>query len=155
MIYIMFTRDLTIGLLIITNMKYILKNKEIELTQEEVQEIVKQNTTPKGIEIKNRFTGDIIFSSTKDTMKEAVEEAVESGANLYEASLNEADLRGAYLSEASLNEANLYGANLSGADLRGAEMQNAKFYGKGGETKINKDQVEDFHKALGIVVTDK
>ena len=45
-------------------MKYTLKNKEIELTQEEVQEIVKQNTTPKGIEIKNRFTGDIIFSST-------------------------------------------------------------------------------------------
>ena len=121
-------------------MKYTLKNKEIELTQEEVQEIVKQNTTPKGIEIKNRFTGDIIFSSTKDTMKEAVEEAVESGA-----SLREADLSGA----------NLFGADLSGANLFGAEMQNAKFYGKGGETKINKDQVEDFHKALGIVVTDK
>ena len=111
-------------------MKYTLKNKEIELTQEEVQEIVKQNTTPKGIEIKNRFTGDIIFSSTKDTMKEAVEEAVES-------------------------EANLSGANLRGANLREAEMQSAKFYGKGGETKINKDQVEDFHKALGILVTDK
>ena len=116
-------------------MKYTLKNKEIELTQEEVQEIVKQNTTPKGIEIKNRFTGDIIFSSTKDTMKEAVEEAVESRVNL----------RGANLRE----------ANLSGAYLYGAEMQNAKLYGKGGETKINKDQVEDFHKALGIVVTDK
>ena len=188
-------------------MKYTLKNKEIELTDEEVKEIVKQNSQPKeekkmGLEIKNRFTGNVIFTSTKTMWKEAVEEAVNSEANLREADLSRANLReadlsgadlsranlrGAYLSEANLSEAdliganlsranlreayliganlsgadliganlseaNLIGANLSGANLREAELQNARFYGRGGTTKIKKSQVDDFFKALGVIV---
>ena len=112
-------------------MKYTLKNKEIELTQEEVNEIIKQNTSPieekkVGIAIKNRFTGEVIFQSTKTTWKEAVEEG---GTDI------------------------CY-ADLYGADLRGAEMQNAKFYEKGGTTKIKKSQLDDFLKALGVVMED-
>ena len=182
-------------------MKYTLKNKEIELTQEEVNEIIKQNTSPieekkVGIAIKNRFTGEVIFQSTKTTWKEAVEEggtdicyadlygadlrganlrganlrgadlygadlygadlrgANLRGADLYGADLYGADLRGANLYGANLRGADLYGADLRGANLRGAEMQNAKFYGKGGTTKIKKSQLDDFLKALGVVMED-
>ena len=73
-----------------------------------------------GLEIKNRWTGDIIFTSTKTTWKEAVEEA---------------DLRE---------------ADLCGADLRGAELNRAKFYGKGGHKKLTKEQVPVFLTALGF-----
>lgn len=51
-----------------------------------------------GIEIKNRFTGDIIFQSTKTTCKEAVQECVDEAkengtrANLTNADLTNADL---------------------------------------------------------------
>ena len=73
-----------------------------------------------GIAIKNRFTGDIIFQSTKTTYKEAVEEAIKSGANLSGANLIEANL-----SEADLSKANLSGADLSGADLSKADLSEA------------------------------
>jgi len=155
-------------------MKYIINNKEIELSNEEVAEIVKQNNTPveeKKVKIKNRFTGAVIFQSTKTTLIEAVEEgraylygadlsgAYLSGADLRGADLRGANLRGANLRGANLNEAYLSGANLreadlSGADLREAEMQNVKFYGKGGTTKIKKSQLEDFLKALGVIMED-
>ena len=85
-----------------------------------------------GIAIKNRFTGDIIFQSTKTTYKEAVEEAIKSEANLSGADLSKANLSKAYLSKAylskayligaNLSEANLSEANLSGADLSGADL---------------------------------
>ena len=83
-----------------------------------------------GLEIKNRWTGDIIFTSTKTTWKEAVEEA-----NLCEADLCGADLRGANLCEANLCE---------------AELNRAKFYGKGGHKKLTKEQVPVFLTALGF-----
>ena len=83
-----------------------------------------------GIAIKNRFTGDIIFQSTKTTYKEAVEEAIKSeanlsGANLSGADLSEANLSKAYLIGANLSEADLSKANLSGADLSGADLSKA------------------------------
>ena len=62
-----------------------------------------------GIAIKNRFTGDIIFQSTKTTYKEAVEEAIKSEANLSGADLSGADLSKADLSWAYLSEAKLDG----------------------------------------------
>ncbi len=97
-----------------------------------------------GIAIKNRFTGDIIFQSTKTTYKEAVEEAIKSEANLSEANLSWADLReanlsgadlskadlsGAYLSKANLSWADLSEANLSGVDLSEADLSEAKLDG--------------------------
>jgi hypothetical protein len=59
------------------------------------------------IEIKNRYTGAVKFTSEKSTIKEAV---VDNKADLREADLYGADLYGA----------NLRGANLCEADLRGA-----------------------------------
>jgi uncharacterized protein YjbI with pentapeptide repeats len=124
------------------------------------------------ITIKDKWSGEAIFESTKTTLKEAVEEAVENGenlhyanlhyANLYGANLNEANLRGADLSDANLCNSNLYGANLRGANLHGAdlykanlngaELMNAKFYGKGGTSKLTKKQLPEFLNALGFQV---
>ena len=99
------------------------------------------------IEIKNRWTGNILFEylSENNTIKKTVAEAIKSGAdlrganlrgadlreadlceaNLREANLRGAYLRGAYLSEANLREADLRGANLRGANLRGANLRGA------------------------------
>ena len=127
-----------------------------------------------GIAIMSRWAGGkIVFQSSKSTMKEAVVEAVKSGANLYGANLHEADLSGANLHEADLSGAdlheadlsgaNLYGANLYeaelyeadlyGADLYGADLQSAKFYGTTDNPQILKqNQVTDFLAALGFKV---
>ena len=77
-----------------------------------------------------------------------------SGANLRDAVLSGANLRSAVLSDADLRSANLSGADLSGADLSGANLFRAKFYGRGGKTKIKTSQIAQFHEALGIVVED-
>ena len=87
-----------------------------------------------------------------------------SKADLIEANLSEADLSGADLSKANLIEANLSEADLSGADLTGADLYganlhganlgSAKFYGKGGVTRIKPDQVTDFLDALGFQVEE-
>jgi hypothetical protein len=142
---------------------------------EKVQSVLKKAETvpePKKKTIIYKTDGSVLYESDKETVKEAVVEANLSGANLYEADLSEADLSGADLSGADLSEANLSGANLyeadlseadlseadlsradlSEADLSGAELYNAKFYGKGGTTKIKNNQVNDFLKALGIIV---
>jgi len=147
-----------------------------------MQKTVKEESEVECIAIKNRWSGDMIFQSTKTTWKEAVEEAVEncdnlhdadlSKANLHEADLSEADLSladlrhadlyGADLRHADLSGADLYDADLSGADLReanlyeanlnGAGLMNAKFYGKGGTLKLTKKQLPDFLNALGFQV---
>ena len=101
---------------------------------EELEKYVKQEETKKAkLEIKT-FAGTVLWESEKTTIKEAVEEAVEEGANL-----GGADLRG---------------ANLEGAYLRGANFYHTKFYGKSWNTKINKDQIDDFFEALGVVVEE-
>jgi hypothetical protein len=68
------------------------------------------------IEIKHRWTDDVLYSSAKGkTLRDAVIEVVASGANL----------KGADLSNANLSNANLSGADLSGANLKGADLSNA------------------------------
>ena len=76
-----------------------------------------------GIQIKNRWTGDIIFESEKTTYKEAIEEAVKSKADLSKANLSWADL-----SNANLSNANLSWADLSNADLSDAKIDGCLFY---------------------------
>jgi hypothetical protein len=83
------------------------------------------------MEIKNRFTGNVIFAGEFDSMKALVLAAFTSGANLrgadlYGANLRGADLRGADLYGADLGDADLYGADLYGANLRGADLRGAK-----------------------------
>ena len=85
------------------------------------------------------YNSDVVYESTKETLGEAVIEAVASGADLRGTDLGGADLRG---------------ADLRGTNLGGANLGHTKFYGRGGETKIKTSQVAQFHKALGIVVED-
>jgi len=94
------------------------------------------------IEIKNRFTGSIIFEYTKEnntiseTVKEYIRQELEKGrgsadlryanlhsANLRSADLRSADLHSANLSSANLRYANLHSANLSSADLSSADLR--------------------------------
>ena len=65
------------------------------------------------IEIRNRWTGSVVFEYTKEgnTITETVLEAIRCDANLCDADLCGADL---------------YGADLYGADLRGANLRDAK-----------------------------
>ena len=80
------------------------------------------------LQIKNRFTGSLIFEyeSENNTIKVTLLEAIKSNANLNGADLNGADLRSANLRSADLYGANLHGANLNGADLYGANLHGAK-----------------------------
>ena len=117
-----------------------------------------ETKSSKKLQILNQ-NGEVIYESEKTTLKEAVVEAVSRGANLGRADLRGANLGGANLGEAdlwgaNLGEADLWGADLWGADLGGAELMNAKFTGKGGKTRIKKSHIDDFFKALGIVVDD-
>lgn len=70
------------------------------------------------IEIKNRWTGKVLFEYEKEnnTIKDTLVEAVKNGACLGGADLLGADLDGAYLRGAYLG-----GAYLRDADLRDAE----------------------------------
>ena len=90
------------------------------------------------IKIRNRWTGSVVFEYTKErnTIAEAVLEAIRCDANLRDADLRDANLCGADLRDADLcdadlrgvdlRDANLRGANLCGADLRGADLRGAK-----------------------------
>lgn len=82
------------------------------------------------IEIKNRFSGKVVFSAECMGIKACVELAVNGdadlrGADLRGADLRGANLRGADLSDADLSDAYLRGANLSDANLRGANLRGA------------------------------
>ena len=90
------------------------------------------------MEIKNRFTGEIIFQNDCETIRECVICAISmadlshanlSGADLSGADLSGADLSGANIKVANLSGADLSGANLSGADLSGADLSEANLSG--------------------------
>ena len=100
-------------------------------------------TSKAKIQIKSCF-GTVLFESEKTTIKEAVSDAV----------LRDAVLRGAVLRDAVLRDADLRGADLRDADLRDADFFNSKFFGRGGTTRIKKAHVDDFFRALGVVVED-
>ena len=79
------------------------------------------------IEIKNRWTGEILFEYEKEnnTIKDTIVEAVKQRANLGGANLGGAYLGGANLGGANLGDAYLGGANLGGANLGDAYLGGA------------------------------
>ena len=98
------------------------------------------------IEIRNRWTGSVVFEYTKEgnTITETVLDAIRRGADLHSADLCDADLRGADLRcanlcdvdlrdadlrDADLRCADLCGADLCGANLYGADLRGANLYG--------------------------
>ena len=89
-------------------------------------------------QIQNRFTGEVIFESENQELKDAVCDAVRSEANLSGANLYGADLSGANLSRANLSGANLSEANLSGVDLSGVNLSRANLSGAKRNGKIIK-----------------
>ena len=126
-----------------------------------IKEQVENDKKETKLEIKNRFTGEVIFTSRKTTYKEAVEEAIEKKVSLQFANLRGADLKGANLKYANLEDADLkyanlecaslQGANLKGANLKYVDLYHAKLYGRGGGTRINKSQINAFLEALGVI----
>ena len=92
-----------------------------------------ESTKQVKIEIRNRWTGSVVFEYTKEgnTITETVLDAIRRGADLHSAylrgtDLRGANLRGANLCDADLCDANLRGADLRGTDLRGADLRDAK-----------------------------
>jgi len=73
------------------------------------------------IEIKRRFSGEVIFSVETDSFKSALEVAVRKGVDLRGVDLRGADLRGANFRGVDLRGVNLRGTNLRGVDLQGAK----------------------------------
>jgi len=79
--------------------------------------------------IKNRFSGNVMFSLNTKSFKLCVEVAVETRTDLSEADLSGTDLSGANLSGATLSGTDLFWANLSGADLSGANLSGTDLSG--------------------------
>ncbi len=67
------------------------------------------------MKILHKISGNVLFESVAETMRETVLDAIKQGANL----------SGADLSRANLSGADLFGANLSGSDLSGANLSKA------------------------------
>ena len=74
------------------------------------------------IEIKNRFTGEVICDGDFADLRDCI---VKNKADLRNADLRCADLRGADLRYADLRNADLRGADLRCADLRCADLRDA------------------------------
>jgi len=69
----------------------------------------------------------VLFETEAETLKDALEEAVELGVNLFCADLRNADLGGAYLADANLSNADFSGANLFNAVLWQSSLIGARF----------------------------
>jgi hypothetical protein len=81
------------------------------------------------IEIKHRWTGQILYSGDHEDLPAALWTAWEKGLSLRDADLTGAVLRGADLRDADLTGADLTGAVLRGADLRDADLTGADLTG--------------------------
>ena len=80
-------------------------------------------------EIRDRFTGAVIYEGEAGSFSALVQAAVWARANLSGADLSDANLSGANLSGANLPHADLSGANLSGAYLSHADLSHANLSG--------------------------
>ena len=79
------------------------------------------------IEIKHRYTNNVLFACEAENMRAAVIQALGKvadlrGANLRGANLRNTDLRGIDLTGANLTEADLTGSDLRNAVLTGADL---------------------------------
>ena len=90
-------------------------------------------------QIKHRYNKTILFEMEAEFFRQAVEEAVKTGADLYRANLS-----GANLSGANLYRANLPGADLSGADLYRANLSGANLY------RANLSDTKNLVKIMGV-----
>ena len=101
------------------------------------------------IQIKNRFSLEVIFESKKDTVKEAAIEAISNGISLRYADLEGVNLRSANLHGTDLRYANLYGADiegtdLEGTDLRGTNLEGANLLASGNMKELRTMQIDTY-----------
>lgn len=75
--------------------------------------------------IRNRHSGEIIYSGESTSLAELVEAAVRSGIDLSGSDLSRTNLARCVLTGAQLNKSDLSGANLVAADLTGARLVEA------------------------------
>ncbi|WP_052496128.1 pentapeptide repeat-containing protein [Pedobacter lusitanus] len=94
-------------------------------------------------ELKNRFTGAVLFSSVNpdDTVNTTIQKAVEQATDLSFVNFSNLNLSETNLSEANLNGAdllrtNLSNANLSGAMLSCANLTDPETYKKNGKANF-------------------
>ena len=80
-------------------------------------------------EIKNRWSGSVIFEAELDAKFETEPFSIQLGAAVKIAYGKKIDLSSANLIAANLSDANLSGADLRGADLRGANLSDASLRG--------------------------
>ena len=73
-------------------------------------------------EIKNRWTGAVIFARECETLRQCVEEAVLSGSDLRGSNLRDSDLRDSNLSGSNLRDSDLSGSDLRDSDLRDSNL---------------------------------
>src|SRR5690349_13917122 len=82
------------------------------------------------IEIKNRWTGEVIYrSETADTLREAVFEAIGKKISLRESNLSGSNLSYSNLRGSDLRYSNLSYSNLSGSDLRDSDLSGSNLSG--------------------------
>jgi len=108
--------------------------------------------------------GKVIYESEKENIKDVVIEARDKrsdlsnsdlrGSDLSNSDLRDSDLSNSDLRDSDLSNSDLSGSNLSNSDLFNSNLYHAKFYGRGGSTKIKKAQIESFLKALGMIVEE-
>jgi len=79
------------------------------------------------IEIKDRYSGRVLFASEEKTLKNALEEAVVLGVDLSCADLRNADLGGACLAGVNLSNADFSGASLFKTALCRSSLTGARF----------------------------
>jgi len=75
--------------------------------------------------ILHKTTQALLYTTTADSLKQAVARAVAAGTSLANAELSGADLRGSNLQGGVFTGANLKGAKFDGAVLHGADFTNA------------------------------
>jgi hypothetical protein len=81
------------------------------------------------IEIKHRYTHNVLYACEAENLKSAVVEAVENGVNLSGADLRGADLSNTNLYGTDLRNTDLRGTNLRGADLSNTDLRGTNLYG--------------------------
>jgi hypothetical protein len=69
-------------------------------------------------QIKNRWTGEVIYEGEAETLRDLVATAVKAKVSLRGSDLSGSDLRGS-----DLRDSDLSGSDLSGSDLRGVKIK--------------------------------
>src|SRR3990167_6615765 len=102
---------------------------------EKIKEQVEQDSggikkkSEKKLEIKNRFTGAVIYTSSKTTYKDALEKAITRSSDLRGSDISGSNLRSSNLSGSNLSGSNLSGSDLSGSNLSSSDLRSSNLSG--------------------------